>query len=96
MFGGILGSKNLGRGRANCIFIEKNPSISEPMQLKPMFFKGQMYFNFLENVTLLTEMSVMNLMLEKKVDKLLATQFILINKNIFVVVQYLILYRLYI
>lgn len=28
----------------NCIFIEKGPHISEPMQFKPVVFKGQRYF----------------------------------------------------
>ncbi|KAM5321849.1 N(G),N(G)-dimethylarginine dimethylaminohydrolase 1 isoform 3-T3 [Glossophaga mutica] len=33
--------QNLGIQRANCIFIEKNPRASRPIQFKPMLFKGQ-------------------------------------------------------
>ena len=39
-FRSSLISKNLN------ILIKKNLDISGPMQFKPMFFKGQLYFHF--------------------------------------------------
>lgn len=38
-----LGCGNPGIQRANSVFIEKNPHLSEPTQFKPVSFKGQLY-----------------------------------------------------